>query len=229
MVNSRITVVGKLDREIKVNEDGTVDLIVTNELEGNARKDIREFGNSIFLIRLTKSQVDRNIENLKIDNLTIEVRGYVKSKVNKKGVPYIYISPEYIVFHEDIEDKQQFMREITSIKKQKSIVDTMRYSQLQSDWRIHVNIKELVEIDSADIKIVEEDHLCTKLTWLDLDTAKDIEKNFIVAVRPLQDGTYALVSGIGRFIVAKVLEKKLNCYITDLTTQAFEEIGRAHV
>jgi hypothetical protein len=225
MVNSRITLFGKIDKDPKVNEDGTIDLIVTNEIEEDAKKDIKKLGKSIFLIRLTNKQAETYIKKLKKDNIYLEARGYVKSMVNKKGAPYIYISPDSINYFDEEKEKKKLLNKKPKINNIKTKVNEPEINKKSGyvDWRQFFEPSDFVTIHSSKIKIVDEEHLNAKLTYVNLEMARNTEKKISIAVRPLENGEYALVSGIRKFIAAKVLEKSVDCYITDLNSEEFKE------
>ncbi|MGL5438939.1 MAG: hypothetical protein ACRDA4_00945, partial [Filifactoraceae bacterium] len=93
MVNSRIFITGCLDKEPKLNNDGTVDLILTNVIDEHARKDIKNKGNSIFLVKLSNTQWKSKKKSLMKPDREVKVIGHIKALVNKKGIPFIYVSP----------------------------------------------------------------------------------------------------------------------------------------
>lgn len=105
MVNSRIVITGSLDREPKINEDETVDLILTTTIDESARKDIQDKGNSIILVKLSKTQWKSKNKSLLKPNKEIKVVGHVKALANKKGIPFIYVSPQNIDIYEAKEVK----------------------------------------------------------------------------------------------------------------------------
>lgn len=55
---------------------------------------------------------------------------------------------------------------------------------------------------------------------IDLKNGRD-RKDFTVAVRKIDEDKYALVSGIARYIIAKVFNENLSAYVTDLTREEF--------
>ncbi|MEG1312452.1 MAG: hypothetical protein RSD47_10665 [Romboutsia sp.] len=219
MVNSRIFITGSLDKEPKLNEDGTVDLILTNVIDDNARKDIKSKGNSIFLVKLSKAQWKSKKKKLLKPNREIKVVGHIKALVNKKGVPFIYVSPQSVEVFE-VQDKKEKEPKVMKFKGLSSQINDANKKYIP--WRNAVDDSEFIELDPAKVILEDEEHINAQFKWLDLKKGRTYT-NYIVAVRKIDEDKYALVSGIARYIVAKIFNKKLSAYVTDLTREEFIE------
>ncbi|MGL4914287.1 MAG: hypothetical protein ACRC3Y_17840 [Romboutsia sp.] len=217
MVNSRIVITGSLDREPKINEDETVDLILTNTIDEYARKDIQDKGNSIILVKLSKTQWKSKKKSLLKPNTEIKVVGHVKALVNKKGTPFIYVSPQNIDIYEakEVKDIKDINKKFKGIANQVNIAN-----KTYIPWRKAVDKSEFITLDPAKIILEDEDHVNAQFNWLDLKNGRG-KKDFTVAVRKIDEDKYALVSGISRYIIAKVFNENLSAYVTDLTREEF--------
>ena len=212
MVKSKILIKGTLDREPKINEDGSVDLILTNVIEDHAPKQLRGKGDSIFLVRLSKSTWKHHRRRIGKENAEFSVLGGVKASVNKKGIPFVYVQADNVLVKNDspkidasVKDINQ---KINKIKKQ--VVP----------WFVNLADEDFIELAPYDVLLVEEDHLEADFKWLDFkELNKRTELN--VAVRKLENGKYALVSGIKNFIAGKVFNKNYRAYITNLRREEF--------
>jgi hypothetical protein len=217
MINSRIVITGSLDREPKIREDGTVDLILTNTIDEYARKDMQDKGNSIILVKLSKVQWKSKKKSLLKPNKEIKVIGHVKALVNKKGTPFIYVSPQSIEIYEapEVKDIKEINKKFKGISNQINIVN-----KTYIPWRKAVDKSEFIELDPAKVILEDEDHVNAQFNWLDLKNGRS-RKDFTVAVRKIDEDKYALVSGIARYIIAKVFNENLSAYVTDLTREEF--------
>ncbi|MDK2586811.1 hypothetical protein QOZ83_13180 [Romboutsia sedimentorum] len=217
MINSRIVITGSLDREPKIREDGTVDLILTNTIDEYARKDIQDKGNSIILVKLSKVQWKSKKKSLLKPNKEIKVIGHVKALVNKKGTPFIYVSPQSIEIYEvpEVKDIKEINKKFKGISNQINVVN-----KTYIPWRKAVEKSEFIELDPAKVILEDEDHVNAQFNWLDLKNGRS-RKDFTVAVRKIDEDKYALVSGIARYIIAKVFNENLSAYVTDLTREDF--------
>lgn len=217
MVNSRIFILGSLDKEPKVNEDGTVDLLLTNTVEEMARKDIKAKGNSIFLVRLSKNQWNSNKTKLLEKNNEIKVIGYLKALVNKKGVPFVYVAPEIIDVYDikKSEEKNNKGKAFKGVSFQVNIAN-----KKYVPWRRFINPDDIIELDPRKVILEDEDHINAQFKWLDFQKGRSYSE-YVVAVRKIDEDRYVLVSGLNRYIIAKIFNKKLSAYITDLTREEF--------
>lgn len=218
MVNSRIFIIGALDREPIINGDGTVDLVLTNVIDEHARKDIKNKGNSIFLVKLSKVQWKSKKKSLLKPNKEVKVIGHIKALVNKKGVPFIYVSPQSVeVLDIYNKDKEHRVKQFKGLSSQINEIN-----KKYIPWRNTVDDSEFIVLDPAKVILEDEDHINAQFNWLDLKKGRTYT-NYTVAVRKIDEDKYALVSGIGRYIVAKIFNKKLSAYVTDLTREEFVE------
>ena len=212
MIKSKILIKGTLDREPKENEDGSVDLILTNVIEDNAPKELRKKGDSIFLVRISPKTWKRNRKVIRKENAEFSVIGGVKASVNKKGMPFIYVQADYVLVRNNKPKIDTTVKELNQqINKIKNKV---------VPWFADLGDEDFIELTPEVVLLVEEDHLEANFKWLDFkELNKRTELN--IAVRKLENGKYALVSGIKNFIAGKVFNKNYRAYITDLEREEF--------
>lgn len=219
MVTSRIFLTGSLDKEPKVHADGSADLILTNTLDDYARQDIKDKGNSIFLVKLSKAQWKSKRKSILKPDREIKIIGHIKALVNKKGTPFIYVSPQSIEVYEVKDEKD--INERT--KHFKGIVNQVNIANKKYiPWRKAIDESEFIELDPNKVILEDEEHMNAQFNWMDFKKGRNI-KEFTVAVRKIDEDKYALVSGMGRYIVAKVFNMKLSAYVTDLTREEFSK------
>lgn len=212
MVKSKILIKGTLDREPKENEDGSVDLILTNVIEDHAPKELRKKGDSIFLVRLSPNIWKHHRRRIRKENAEFSVIGGVKASVNKKGVPFVYVQADSVLVKNDTPKID------TSIKELNQRINKIKNKVVP--WFAGLGDEDFIELAPDNVVLVEQDHLEANFKWLDFkELNKRTELN--VAVRKLENGKYALVSGIKNFIAGKVFNKNYRAYITDLGREDF--------
>lgn len=212
MVKSKILIKGTLDREPRENEDGSVDLILTNVIEDNAPKALRKKGESIFLVRVSPKIWKNNRRIIRKENAEFSVIGGVKASVNKKGMPFVYVQADYVLVNKH---RQKID---TTTKELNQKIDRIKNKVVP--WFADLKDEDFIELTPDEIVLVEEDHLEANFKWLDFkELNRRTELN--IAVRKLENGKYALVSGIKNFIAGKVFNKNYRAYITDLEREEF--------
>ena len=130
------------------------------------------------------------------------------------------VNGEDFVFKETVNiSENREVKEILNMKrpwKSKSKADFKWYIEGQH---------EIVYIDTHDIIITEEIHLnCNSLNFGTLfRTAAESHKiSYPIAVKPLENGKYALVVGITRLITAKLFDiPRVPCVVTDFSNEEF--------
>lgn len=205
MINSKIFISGTLDREPKINEDGSVDLILTNVVEENAPKILREKGESIFLVKVSKAKWKYIRKSIKKDKAVFSVIGGVKTLVNKKGMPFLYVYANDIIVK-----KEPNIKGFKAIEK---IANNSNNSTIP--WFKQVEDDDFIQLEPSDVELVEDDHVNAQFKWIDFGSLSKREDLYI-AVKETNDGKYRLISGFKNFIAGKVFNRKYKAYITDL-------------
>ena len=210
MVNSKIVLRGTLDREPKENEDGSVDLILTNVIEENSPKKLKEKGDSVFLVKLTEGMWKKSRKKLRKENTEFSIVGGVKASVNKKGMPFIYVHADNVL----VKKKKIEI----SVKDLDEEINTITRKVVP--WFKNLEDEDFIEIAPEEVLLVEEDHLEAKFKYLNFE-ALNKRQNLNIAVRKLENGKYALVSGINNFMVGKMFNRNYRAYVTELEREDF--------
>ena len=210
MITSKIFISGTLDRDPKINEDGSVDLILTNVIEDNAPKILREKGQSIFLVKVSKAKWKYIRKSINKDKAVFSVIGGVKASVNKKGTPFLYIYANDIIVK-----KECNIKGFKAIEKR---ANTSNNSTIP--WFKQVGEDDFIQLEPSEVEIMEDDHVNAQFKWMDFSRLSKREDLYI-AVKETNDGKYRLVSGIKNFIAGRVFNKKYKAYITDLERDVF--------
>lgn len=204
MVYSRIVIRGIIDKEPKRNEDGSVDVILTNTYEEDANKDIRDKGNSVFLVRISKRLYKRHKEQLKVQR-DINITGYIKTGLSKKGAPFVYVSPTYIKFMEPTTSEQ------TKVKINKDKIFNTKPPTI-SWWKL-LKDEDFIEINASEIDIIDDIHINGSISGLDFVKR---DEPLYVAVKPYND-KYGLTIGLRALIIAKAFNLNVKAYVTNKT------------
>lgn len=203
MVYSRIIIQGTIDKEPKVNEDGSADIILINTYEEKANRDIRGKGESVFLVKLRKKMYEKHKKQLNREK-QISIIGYIKTGVSKKGKPFIYVSPVSIEF---------YPLEKMTIKKKK-IFNT---NTQQVPWWQLLNDEDFIEINANEIFVIDDKHLNANISNVNL---KRRNVPLYVAVKP-SNGKYELIIGLKSLLIAKIFNLNVKSYVTE---QSYDEL-----
>lgn len=197
MVYSRIIIQGTIDKEPKVNEDGSADIILVNAYEKKANRDIRDKGASVFLVKLRKKLYEKHKKQLNGEK-QISIIGYIKTGMSKKGKPFIYVSPVSIEFYDVAK---------MSIKKNR----IFKTKTQQVPWWQLLEDKDFIEISTNEIEIIDDRHLNGNLANVELKKRKT---PLHVAVKP-HNGKYKLILGLKPLLIAKLFDLNVRAYVTD--------------
>lgn len=204
MVHSRIIIKGTIDKEPKVNKDGSADIILTNTYEEIANKDIRDKGESIFLVKLRKRLYEKHKAQFRRQR-EIYIVGYLKTGLSKKGKPFVYVSPISVEFKK--------LSKI-AMKNKNKIFKTKTHPV--SWWEL-LECKDFVEINSSEIDITDKKHLNGTVANVNLKKRK---APLYVAVRPC-NGKYELILGLKSLLIAKMFNLNVAAYITE---ESYDEL-----
>lgn len=203
---------GKINKEPRFNEDGTVDLVLTN-------RKTKKMGVSNFVIRLTEEQYKSQVQPRIQSDTEICFQGLVKAAVTKKGIPYILVSCSNILTSKA--DKSSIDKEVEMSKPKRQKENTFKEKSRQSKnkWYKMVEEDEFINIEVSKIKLVDPIHM--KLCNLNINLlGNDINKP--VAVRENEEGIYELIVGVKSYIKAKILDiGMIKAYKTDLGREDF--------
>lgn len=203
MVYSRIVIRGTVDKEPKVNKDGSADIILTNTYEETANKDIRDKGDSIFLVKLRKRLYEKHKKQFNRQR-EISIIGYVKTGLSKKGAPFVYVSPTSIEF-----------TKLSKINIKKNKIFKTKTQPIP--WWQLLKDEDFIEISSSEIDIIDDRHLNGCVSELNI---KRRNTSLCVAVKPY-NGRYELIIGLKPLMIAKVFNLNVKAYVTD---ESYDEL-----
>lgn len=217
-MKARVHINGIIEKEVKHNEDKTVDMIITTEPDEFAREDLKKRGNSIALVRFTETQWKQNKKKFNVGS-HVEIIGQYKVAVNKKGTPYVYVAPDNIFkFQQDAtnKSKNRVIRNTFEGQFPKKENDRPQYK----DWRYEIPDEKYVKIPASKVILNQEVHLNGSIHYINVEKNRNLD-NYKIVVRKLEDEKYELIAGIKVFIVGKMLDKEFDCYITELSNEEF--------
>ncbi|MFI3210166.1 MAG: hypothetical protein R3Y64_03840 [Peptostreptococcaceae bacterium] len=228
-MRSNIFIRGELKKDPKINKDETVDIICVTTFEDSSRADASERGGSNVLIRFTRKQW-KKIDKLR-HKFSFDIMGDYKASVNKKGIPYIYVAPTVITKSKVLKPTTMFNK--VQIKdEQIKHIDIINEKTTETpkkyvDWRRLINHKAFRYIPKRFITINENVDLKGGM-HLDLESGRKFS-HYKIVVKKTTPGRYELIAGLKAFCLAQIFDKKVSCYITDLTKEEFEEKYKVNV
>lgn len=217
MVNSRVLIKGSLDRDPKMNDDGTVTLFFTNKIESHAPIDIKDKGDSIFLVKLSKNQWRRIHKAAKKPDREISIMGFIKASKNKKDIPFIYVSPIDIRVHPITSTDEPTKKRGFRVSTLSKSIDHKELPRIS--WIDKLNEDDFIDLSPELIDLTEEEHLKSNISSICF--SKYENEDLYIAVRKISCDRYSLVTGMNRFIVGKCLNKNFKAYVTELSRDEF--------
>lgn len=244
MLSAKITIKGIPEKPPKVNPDKTVDLIFKVDMTNELPKELKNLGQTIYLVRVAPNAWKQIFDKVKENSYYI-VNGEPKATVNKKGVPFIIINCLNIYVRKIPKELKEKMKSIDP-EKEGPIKDAAdgTQSNLSKESVIHENPEpayisefkrnkysswyeglddKLETINLDDISISERVHFYGIVSLFGLDKAKENGKvKAPIAVKELEDGKYTLIAGYRQYVHSKILNfKTIRAYITDLSHEEF--------
>lgn len=233
MARSKITITGEAKKPPKVNEDGTVDLIFKTEMSAAVPKGLTSLGETNYIVHVAKKTWAKIADKVTENSFYI-INGEPKARVTAKGVPFTEVVCFDISLKEAVDTKEQSKEKPAEkpkevIKEQPKEDNPPKIEQAEKQEQQLNSEKpkkeykhgdyvpkgwykpeEVIKINTNDLVLVEKEHLKTKNIALygTLNRLKDQEElDAVLAVRPIENGKYALVMGIKGYIIAKLLNK----------------------
>lgn len=218
---------GHLDSEVKLNKEGKYVVIVKSSLED------KENSESILFVEMTKKQWDR----VKNKEGKLYITGKMMVKKNKKDIPFVYVISMNVSETKEIKNKLKSKKKDENIETPVSCVeekkedDAIEKSDLKKEVKINKQIiswfryipkESFIEVEAKKIRIMQECHNNFKLSIDITEKNKNYSGNPI-AVSDLGNGEYELLVGIKSYVKAKLFDKKLKVFVTDLTREEFEK------
>ena len=78
-------------------------------------------------------------------------------------------------------------------------------------------------MDINKVKLIEEIHKSAIFPIFNIKKMSEYEELAPIAVRPLGNGEYGLVTGLRTFIIGKLFSRNLKVYVTELSREEFKE------
>lgn len=227
---------------IKVNTDGTAEIIMKNTMSVAVPKGLKTLGSSNYLIQIGPKAWSKIQDKVSKESF-LRITGEPKASVTAKGVPFINVvafvtevielqkkedknngpietSPKEIPVTERTVAEVNTKPQEVPIKSEK-IEETGTVEQ-GNKWYLHPEIqKEFKLIDSSLVILTEPTHLRAKLPPKYI--SKKDSKKLTVIVRPLAEGKYSLTVGFLNLLIAKLYNIPVYAYVFDGKKEEVQE------
>lgn len=90
MAKAKITLTGNLERQPKVNEDGTVELFFRIPMSESVPSGLEPLGESVYKV-IVNSKIWSKVSSKINNDSTYLIQGEIKAAVNTKGIPFIKV------------------------------------------------------------------------------------------------------------------------------------------
>lgn len=212
-----IQVLGTINKILSENENGGATVLFKIEPEN------KNLSASIIMVEFKKKHWDK-IKNSPLDLITIKLHGRYELRL-KNGKPFIYMKCETIrkIKQKNIELEQQQVESNLKDKPKKKKSKKVINENFNGHWYELISEEEFKDIDISKVKLVEEVHLKAILPIFNLKKMREYEELSPIAVRRLDKGEYGLVAGLRTYIVAKLFDRHLKAYVTDLSREEFKQ------
>lgn len=225
MAKTTIEITGSLGKNIKVNPDGTAEVLMKNTMSTGVPKGLKSLGASNYLVQFgTKTW--RKLSSQLSEETFVRISGEPKASVTKSGVPYIHVVAFNVLvidLNEPAKDTNSLEQELPQRPLEEHIeladefqifkpIDSITHTEDPVKWFEHPFItSNFVTLDATKIILTEKEHLKTKLPSRYI-SRKSSEKLTMV-VRPLNDGTYSLTTGFINYLIAKLYNIPASVFI----------------
>ncbi len=202
-----------------VRQDGIVELLLKIEMSDSLPKGLNPLGESIYKVFIAPKTWEKVCSDIKKDSFYI-IRGEPKSSITPEKAPYIIVNATNVMLKED---------NLTTIGKERPTIEPpapvlaptpkpQKNNQIPRAWfRYDDVIDNLVEVPTKDIKLIYDDHKFSVPFHKGVSSAKLINP---VAIKPQDDGLFALLVGFVSFVNAKVFDiPTLKAYIWEGTRE----------
>ena len=212
-----MTITGSLESDVKILKDGSAETVIKFKNDDNERA-------SIAVLKISKNLYKKHKSRLLNKTAKSAFTGRCRVAVNSKGIPYAIIDVTGISKHREKvkrDIKNPGATEEINQGAVKKATEKIKVINEYVHWNKKIDGSEFVEIETSKIHLVEDIH---KKGIRVLTGIYDDAKIRPIAVRKMDNGNYALVTGLKSYIIAKVFNKEsLKCYITDLKHKEFNE------
>jgi hypothetical protein len=246
MAKAKITITGEIEK-FKVNEDGTVNIIIKADTSKGVPSGLKELGSSTYSISVSQKMWKKVSDKLQGNRILFT--GEPKAAVTVKGVPFILVNCfDISVIEQKVKEGQSKPKEPKEVELSKPVqplqkeipkikpldIKTVpaaptkpKYSKDDPEtkalnhWRKnHTDVKD---IKVTDLVLTEEEHFKGFNQGRFASLKRYTIKKPII-VRPLDNGKFSLVVGFRDYIIAKILNfETVPAIITDSTRQGIIE------
>jgi hypothetical protein len=247
MAKAKITITGEIEK-FKVNEDGTINVIIKADTSKGVPSGLKELGSSTYSISVSQKMWKKVSDKLQGNRILFT--GEPKAAVTVKGVPFTLVNCfDISVIEQKVKENQSEPKKneppkpIQPLKKEVQEIkplDTKTNSpetptktkkakwnyeaEALSYWR--KNHTDVQDIKVADLVLTEEEHLkgFHAQGFISFNGLKKHTIQRAIIVRPLDNGKFSLVAGFMTYLIAKVLNSEtLPAIMTEHTRQCLIE------
>ena len=253
MAKAKITITGEIEK-FKVNEDGTVNVIIKADTSKGVPNGLKELGSSTYSISVNQKMWKKISDKLQGNRILFT--GEPKAAVTVKGIPFILVNCFDIsvieqkvkeVKEDQVEPKkaepskpvQPLQKEILKIKpleiktvpaetptKPNYSKDDLETKALNHWRKDHTDVKD---IKVSDLVLTEEEHF-KGFNQSGFASLKRYTIKKPIIVRPLDNGKFSLVVGFRDYIIAKILNfETVPAIIADSTRQGIIDEAREEI
>ena len=119
--------------------------------------------------------------------------------------------------------KEEVTGEAVPKKKKKKLKEDKEKDNFNNKWYEFIPNEEFKEIDIRKVKLIEEVHLNSKISIINIRKMSMYKELSPIAVRRLENGEYGLVTGVRSFLIGKIFDRNLKAYVTELSREEFKE------
>jgi hypothetical protein len=246
MAKAKITLTGEIEK-FKVNEDGTINVIIKADTSKGVPSGLKELGSSTYSISVSQKMWKKVSDKLQGNRILFT--GEPKAAVTVKGVPFILVNCfDISVIEQKVKEGQSKPKEPKEVELSKPVqplqkeipkikpldIKTVpaaptkpKYSKDDPEtkalnhWRkSHTDVKD---IKVTDLVLTEEEHF-KGFNQSGFASLKRYTIKKPIIVRPLDNGKFSLVVGFRDYIIAKILNfETVPAIIADSTRQGIIE------
>lgn len=246
MAKAKITVTGTVEKKPKINQDGTVDLVLKGSMSAMVPKGLKALGDTFILVHIGPKTWKKVSAAYQDDSFLI-IQGEPKASKNNAGTPFI----EVVCFDISLrsvtsdnvdpaaQDKKAAVAEIIQVvQERKPAANPKSVQKVQEDPHpgaaeytnkkpkfkslVWFSPEEVIDVPVNDVYLVERTHLITKSIDFQGMLKLVSETGILtapIAVKPLDDrpGKYGLVMGMKTLMIAKLLNfEKVKAVVRDM-------------
>lgn len=209
MVINSLKIKGKIEKEPKVDGARVFLTLKTNLYN-------KENTESILYVELPLSQWE-NIKDVYL-NTDVEINGQIQARKTKNGTPLTYVKATNanMLTEKKKKNNSKKKKKKEDIEVAESIENVNSKLEKKEAWYKSIDDSEFIMIDSSEIELIEKIHMYGNVPF---NLVKGYDKP--VAVRKMDNGKYALVVGMQSFFSARITNKPVKAYITELDHKEF--------